>query len=131
MTDVGEELALGASCFLCTLPGVFQIAGIDPQSIFSTGTLDELPDLAADSAHHFQQFRVRLLDGLTKKFKHTQDLAPEEDGKSKGCMQTFLGRDRGPGKVWVMRHVFDPGGPGLRPDSAWEAHTRRKSVRVR
>jgi hypothetical protein len=131
VTDVGEELAFRASGFLGVLPGNFKIARVHAQSIFRLLALDKLAELAADRAHHSQQLRVGLLDLVAKEFEYTQDLGPEEDRESKSCMQALLGRDRCAGKVWLPRHIFYPGGLGLRPDSAREAYARRKNARAR
>src|SRR5215467_3058481 len=131
MTDICQELTLGPSGLLRTISGDLKVVRVHTQSIFRVFSLDELPDLASDRPHHFEQSRVRLLNFVAEELKNAQHFRPEENGKAKRRMQIFSRRDSCTRKIPVLRYILYPDRSRAGPDPTRQAYARSKSAGTR
>src|SRR5438876_4836476 len=89
---------------------------------------DELANLTADRAKHFQQVRVRLANFVAEKFHDPEHFTPAENRKGKRPVQPRLGGCRRAWKVCVHHHVRNPGWLTAGPHPPWQSDARGKSL---
>ena len=93
--------------------------------------LDELPDLAAESAKHVEQCLVRLADFPAEKLHDAHDFAGHGYREPKRGSQTLFRRDRRPRKIRILRDVGNPCGLRQFPHTPRHAFAARKDVGAR
>src|SRR5262249_30240060 len=122
MTDICQELTLGASGPLRTISCDLQIINVHPPSILRGFSFDQLPHLDSTRAHHSEQSSVRLLNFMAKEFKNAKDCGPEENGETNRRMKPFSRGDGRTRKICVLRYVLYPNRPRVGPDPAGQAY---------
>src|SRR5689334_2457217 len=72
-------------------------------------TFNEVPDLAPNRAHHFQQLVIALQNRACEKFEDTDDFAFNLYRESKTAVQSSRRGRSATGKIAIESNVVDPG----------------------
>src|SRR6516162_7055666 len=90
-------------------------------------TLDELPDLTADSGKHLQEIVIGWPHLAAKEFDNGDHLEPMQHWKGEGPVHTLLDGGRRPRKINITSYVADPRRLTAGPNPAGQSDSGSKN----